>query len=103
MKKFNVTSNPDKVYTVVYSKQARKDIKRIINNATKIEILRNFIKKLEEDKPLPENSWPHPLDHQYKDCMECHMQGDFLLIWRDPINKIIQIVRIGSHSELFDM
>lgn len=37
----------------------------------------------------------------YKGCMECHIQGDFLLIWFDPNTDIIELVRLGSHSELF--
>lgn len=32
---------------------------------------------------------------------ECHIQGDFLLIWFDEENDIIELVRLGLHSELF--
>ena len=41
------------------------------------------------------------LHGDYKGCMECHIQGDFLLIWIDNVNDIIKLVRLGSHSELF--
>lgn len=33
--------------------------------------------------------------------MECHIQGDYLLIWLDEKNDVIELVRLGSHSELF--
>ncbi len=33
--------------------------------------------------------------------MECHVESDFLLIWIDEETDVIEIVRIGSHSELF--
>lgn len=33
--------------------------------------------------------------------MECHIEGDFLLIWFDEENNIIALFRLGSHSELF--
>ena len=33
--------------------------------------------------------------------MECHIEGDFLLIWVDGQNDIIELIRLGSHSELF--
>ena len=33
--------------------------------------------------------------------MECHIEGDFLLIWYDEEEDIITLLRIGSHSELF--
>ena len=39
------------------------------------------------------------LKGQYKGCMECHIEGDFLLIWIDE--DAISLVRLGSHSELF--
>lgn len=34
--------------------------------------------------------------------MECHVEDDFLLIWKDPEQKVIRLVRLGSHSKLFD-
>ena len=42
------------------------------------------------------------LHGNYQGCMECHIQGDFLLIWIDPDTDIIELVRLGSHSELFN-
>ena len=44
---------------------------------------------------------PHPLSGKYKGCLECHINGDFLLIWYDKNSDIIELVRLGSHSELF--
>ena len=38
---------------------------------------------------------------EYKGCLECHIQGDFLLIWYDEKSGIIELVRLGSHSDLF--
>ena len=41
------------------------------------------------------------LTGNYSGCMECHVEGDFLLIWIDETNKRIGVLRLGSHSELF--
>ena len=41
------------------------------------------------------------LTGDYNSCMECHIQGDFLLIWIDEDVAEIDLVRLGSHSELF--
>ena len=38
---------------------------------------------------------------QYKKDYKRFRQGDFLLIWFDDENDIIELVRLGSHSELF--
>ena len=50
---------------------------------------------------IPESFKPHKLLGQYKGCIECHIEGDFLLIWIDEENNFIDIIRLGSHSELF--
>ena len=57
---------------------------------------------LKEGLPIPAEYYPHMLQGNYKGCMECHIQGDFLLIWFDPDSDIIELVRLGTHSELFD-
>lgn len=41
------------------------------------------------------------LTGDYNGCMECHIQGDFLLIWIDQETNEIDLIRLGSHSELF--
>lgn len=50
---------------------------------------------------IPESYKPHTLIGQYKGCVECHIEGDFLLLWIDENNSVIEIIRIGSHAELF--
>lgn len=44
---------------------------------------------------------PHTLTGKYKNYMECHIGPDYLLIWYDKITDTIELVRLGSHSELF--
>lgn len=56
---------------------------------------------LENEIPIPEEYKPHTLSYDYSGCMECHIQGDFLLIWIDEETNDIDLVRLGSHSELF--
>ena len=33
---------------------------------------------------------------------ELHIEDDFLLIWKDPEQKVIRLIRLGSHSKLFN-
>ena len=81
--------------------QYKKDYKRIRNNAQKVKDLKEILKKLMNEEPIPAEYLPHKLTGNYKGCMECHVQNDFLLIWIDEVNDIIELVRLGSHSELF--
>ncbi|WP_407403361.1 type II toxin-antitoxin system YafQ family toxin [Sodaliphilus sp.] len=54
---------------------------------------------LSHEEELPATYRPHKLIGDYKNCMECHIKGDFLLIWFN--GDVIELVRLGSHSELF--
>jgi len=84
------------------SGQYKKDYKRYRNQPHKIVALAKIIDMLANDQPIPAEYLPHRLHGQYKGCMECHIGGDFLLIWIDETNDIIELVRLGSHSELFE-
>lgn len=83
------------------SSQYKKDYKRFRNNLKKVEKLFNILELLRNEQPIPEGNRPHLLTGNYAGHMECHIEGDFLLIWFDPESDEIDLVRLGSHSELF--
>lgn len=83
------------------TKQFRKDLKRIQNNPKKIANLKKVILLLSQTGTLPEEYNPHNLIGNYKGCLECHVENDLLLIWIDEEEKIIKLLRLGNHSELF--
>jgi mRNA interferase YafQ len=56
---------------------------------------------LTEDKPLPDKNRDHALGGEWRDHRECHLKPDLLLIYRKPNAEVLQLVRLGSHSELF--
>lgn len=81
--------------------QYRKDYKRIRHNPAKVRDLTEVLEMLRNEQPIPASYKPHMLKGQYRGCMECHIQDDFLLIWFDEERDIIELVRLGTHSELF--
>lgn len=83
------------------SSQYKKDYKRFRNNPDKVGKLNEVLKKLANEEPIPDNNYPHMLTGNYKGYMECHIESDFLLIWFDSETNEIDLVRLGSHSELF--
>lgn len=83
------------------SSQYKKDYKRFRNNPDKVGKLNEVLKKLANEEPIPDNNYPHMLTGNYKGYMECHIESDFLLVWFDPETNEIDLVRLGSHSELF--
>ena len=83
------------------STQYRKDLKRYQNKPLKLAALKEVLEMLKNEQPIPDEYQPHMLKGDYKGFMECHIQGDFLLVWFDDKSDIIDLVRLGSHSELF--
>lgn len=79
----------------------KKDFKRYRHDVEKIKLLESIVKMLENEQEIPSRFKPHPLTGDYRGCTECHIENDFLLIWRNPENDTIYLVRLGSHSELF--
>lgn len=84
---------------VRYSTKAKKDLKRYRNDTVKMQELFRVLTMLAKGENLPPQYRSHMLSGNYKDCMECHVGSDFLLIWIE--DDAIYVERVGSHSELF--
>ncbi len=83
-------------------KQFKKDLKKFANQPKKLMALYHFIDNyLRTDAPIPDKYRAHMLIGDYAGYMECHIEGDFLLIWIDETANLIKLIRVGSHSELF--
>lgn len=55
------------------------------------------------DAPLPSNFRDHELKGEWSDHRECHVGGDFLLIYTvDERKNLIVFVAAGTHAELFE-
>jgi len=55
---------------------------------------------LANDQPLAERYRDHALTGDWKDHRDCHIKPDLVLIYRKPDVERLQLVRLGSHSEL---
>lgn len=53
------------------------------------------------DGPLPPEYRDHELRGRWQDFRECHVGGDFLLVYQLPDDESIVFTRAGTHSELF--
>ncbi len=56
--------------------------------------------KLGNDEALPEHYRDHALTGNWIDFRDCHIKPDLVLIYRKPDADTLQLVRLGSHSEL---
>lgn len=84
-----------------YTRQFKKDLKRFLNQPKKLEELKIVLDMLRNEITLPEKYRQHTLKGKYSGCLECHIEGDFLLIWYDEESNTLALFRLGSHSELF--
>jgi mRNA interferase YafQ len=62
--------------------------------------LRAVVSLLAADAPLPERYRDHALTGDWKDHRDCHIRPDLVLIYRKPDAETLDLVRLGSHSEL---
>ena len=81
--------------------QFKKDLKKYQHQPQRIKKLKTVLGYLQQGVAIPQEYKPHRLLGNYKDCMECHIESDTLLIWIDENTNIIKLLRLGTHSELF--
>jgi mRNA interferase YafQ len=89
--------------TIKQSGQFKRDLKREARGPHR-EVLTNdflpIVQALSNDEPLNEKYHDHALSGDWKDHRDCHIKPDLVLIYRKPDDAILQLVRLGSHSEL---
>ena len=84
--------------------QFKKDYKRAKKRGLNEEDFKEVVKLLQSNKKLPRKHKDHALtdSRDYKGMRECHINPDWLLIYTtDKKELILELVRTGSHSDLF--
>jgi len=87
--------------TPVYKNKFEKDIKRLQKRGKDLKKLKSVANELISGNPLGKKYLSHPLKGEYLDCSECHIEPDWLLIYKIN-NPHIIFLRSGSHSDLFN-
>lgn len=89
-------------YNVEYTAQFKRDIKLAQKQGRNMDKIFEVIEKLANDVPLDEKCRDHALGGDYAGHRECHIEPDWLLIYKKYQSELIlYLVRSGSHSELF--
>ena len=87
---------------IVQSNQFRKDLKLARKRGLKIERLKEVVNILAEQKKLEDKYRDHGLSGEYKGFRECHIEPDWLLVYRIDEDVLeLFLFRTGSHSDLF--
>ncbi|MBF0715006.1 type II toxin-antitoxin system YafQ family toxin [Gemelliphila palaticanis] len=88
--------------TLYTTTQFRKDVKRMRKRGLNLEKLNFIIEKLLKGEILEPKYRDHDLVGNYIGFRECHIEPDWLLIYKIDKGKLILTAsRTGSHSDLF--
>ena len=80
----------------------KKGYKQAIKRGLPIEELNEVVLKLANQEVLPEKYKDHNLSGKYVGYRECHIQPDWLLIYRvDNGRLVLYLFDTGTHSDLF--
>jgi mRNA interferase YafQ len=88
--------------TIRYHNSFKKDYKKILKRHLNIHDMETVMDMLANEQPLPEKYKDHALTGDWKGFRECHIQPDWLLIYKIQNDSLIlTLSRTGSHSDLF--
>ncbi|GAX61932.1 uncharacterized protein SCALIN_C28_0134 [Candidatus Scalindua japonica] len=87
--------------TPVYTRQFAKDLKKMQNRGKSSNKIKNIMHDLVNGIPLDARYRDHKLVGYYKGRRECHVEADWLLIYKTTEEEII-FERTGTHSDLFN-
>ena len=88
---------------VVLSNRFKKDLKLAAKRGYNLDLLENVVDTLARGEKLTERFKDHELIGNYFGFRECHIQPDWLLVYRIENSELILFLsRTGTHSDLFD-
>ncbi len=91
----------------------KRDYKLMVKRHAQIEKLDSVIADLVQERPLSPLRRDHALSGDFAGCRDCHVEGDWILIYRlDPLSasdraqggpvESVTFIRTGTHSDIFD-
>jgi mRNA interferase YafQ len=80
--------------------QFKKDIKRQTKRGKDLGKIKAVIQSLLAGQALPAIYKDHPLTGNWKDRRDCHIEPDWILIYRLSADEL-RLERTGTHADLF--
>jgi mRNA interferase YafQ len=91
-----------KKYKVDTTKRFEKALKKCIKRGFDIAKLKTVVSELSSFGTLPQSYHPHKLSGKYDGLWECHIEPDWLLIWKqNDTELVLLLIDTGTHSDLF--
>jgi mRNA interferase YafQ len=89
--------------TIEQTGQFKRDLKREARGKYRTILSKEFVEiigQIARDATLASKYRDHALAGDWRDFRDCHIKPDLVLIYRRPDPETLQLVRLGSHSEL---
>lgn len=87
--------------SIRYLTKFKRDLKRLQKQGKDMNKLKQVIDLLASESPLSPSLSDHPLTGEWKDFRDCHIEPDWVLIYRiDQDTLTLILARTGSHSHL---
>lgn len=89
---------------LIQTSRFEKDFELLVKQGKNMSLLQAVVDILLEEKPLPRKYRDHQLKGEWKDFRECHIQGDWVLVYKISQNALtLTLSRTGSHSKVLGM
>ena len=90
------------MYEIRISNRFKKQVKLCVKRGFDVLLLEEAIDILSKTGTLPPSYRPHKLSGNYDGFWECHIKGDWLLIWEQNNAELyLLFIGTGTHSDLF--
>ena len=90
-------------YILERTAKFRKDYKRLEKRGYNMSLLEDVIIRLASGETLPPEYRDHPLKGGYKGYRDCHIRGDWVLIYKiDKGVLTLVLSETGTHSDILE-
>lgn len=91
------------MYSVDTTEHFERSFRKCIRAGKNPQDLWDVVEILMEKGLLPEEFKPHQLHGIYAGRWECHIEDDWLLVWRQDDNRLtLLLTDTGTHKDLFE-
>lgn len=88
-------------YKIDFTTAFSKDLKRVKKRGYNHKLMKDVVDKLQNGEKLPPKYRDHALTGNWDDFRECHIQPDWLLVYRVYEDMLVLVLsRTGTHSDL---
>ena len=89
-------------YRILYTGQFKRSYKRCQKRGLPMDTLEKVVTLLAQNGSLPSSYRPHKLSSDYANCWECHIEPDWLLVWKQDDSELtLLLLQTGTHADIF--